>query len=133
MQYACILKFDVTFSHAALSNQKLTCYDIMTRNNLRSTSRFLCLFVLWKTCANCGCFELTVKLKRRVSPANITGGALTYTKCLQPPNPLICITSFPFSLCHSTRSSTLVTLTRPSTSSSLRITDRYFQYALPRL
>ena len=33
----------------------------------------------------------------------------------------------------STRSSSLVTLTRPSTSSSLRITDRSFQYASPRL
>ena len=34
---------------------------------------------------------------------------------------------------HSTRSSSLVTLARPSTSSSLRITDRSFQYASPRL
>jgi len=34
---------------------------------------------------------------------------------------------------HSTRCSSLVTLTRPSTSSSLRITDRSFQYAYPRL
>ena len=33
----------------------------------------------------------------------------------------------------STRSSSLVTLARPSTSSSLRITDRSFQYASPRL
>ena len=33
----------------------------------------------------------------------------------------------------STRSSSLVTLSRPSTSSSLRITDRSFQYASPRL
>ena len=33
----------------------------------------------------------------------------------------------------STRSSALVTRTRPSTSSSLRITDRSFQYASPRL
>jgi len=33
----------------------------------------------------------------------------------------------------STRSSALVTLTRPPTSSSLRITDRSFQYASPRL
>jgi len=33
----------------------------------------------------------------------------------------------------STRSSALVTLTRPHTSSSLRITDRSFQYASPRL
>ena len=33
----------------------------------------------------------------------------------------------------STPSSSLVTLTRPSTSSSLRITDRSFQYASPRL
>ena len=133
VQYACVLKFDVTFSHAALSNQTLTCCDIMTCNNLRSTSRFLRLFEMWKTCANCGSFELTVKLKRRVSTANITGGALTYTKCLQPPNPLICITSFLFSLCHGTHSSTLVTLIRLFTSSSVRITDRYFQYALPRL
>ena len=31
------------------------------------------------------------------------------------------------------RSSSLVTLARPSTSSSLRITDRSFQYASPRL
>ena len=34
---------------------------------------------------------------------------------------------------HSTRSSSLVTLARPSTSSSLRITDRYFQNAPLRL
>ena len=34
---------------------------------------------------------------------------------------------------HSTRSSSLVTLARPSTSSSLGITDRSFQYASPRL
>ena len=33
----------------------------------------------------------------------------------------------------STRSSSLVTLARPSTSSSLRITDRAFQYASTRL
>ena len=33
----------------------------------------------------------------------------------------------------STRSSSLVTLARPSTSSFLRITDRSFQYASPRL
>ena len=33
----------------------------------------------------------------------------------------------------STRSSSLVTLARPSTSSCLRITDRSFQYASPRL
>jgi len=33
----------------------------------------------------------------------------------------------------STRFSSLVTLARPSTSSSLRITDRSFQYASPRL
>ena len=33
----------------------------------------------------------------------------------------------------STRSSSLVTLARPSTSPSLRITDRSFQYASPRL
>ena len=33
----------------------------------------------------------------------------------------------------STRSSSLVTLARPSTPSSLRITDRSFQYASPRL
>ena len=33
----------------------------------------------------------------------------------------------------STSSSSLVTLARPSTSSSLRITDRSFQYASPRL
>ena len=33
----------------------------------------------------------------------------------------------------SSRSSSLVTLARPSTSSSLRITDRSFQYASPRL
>jgi len=33
----------------------------------------------------------------------------------------------------STRSSSLVTLARPSTSSSVRITDRSFQYASPRL
>jgi len=33
----------------------------------------------------------------------------------------------------STRSSSLATLARPSTSSSLRITDRSFQYASPRL
>ena len=33
----------------------------------------------------------------------------------------------------STRSSSLVTLARPSTSSSLRITNRSFQYASPRL
>ena len=33
---------------------------------------------------------------------------------------------------HSTRSSSLVTFARPSTSSSLRITDRSFQYASPR-
>ena len=33
----------------------------------------------------------------------------------------------------STRSSSLVTLARPPTSSSLRITDRSFQYASPRL
>ena len=33
----------------------------------------------------------------------------------------------------STRSSSLVKLARPSTSSSLRITDRSFQYASPRL
>jgi len=33
----------------------------------------------------------------------------------------------------STRSSSLVTFARPSTSSSLRITDRSFQYAAPRL
>ena len=33
----------------------------------------------------------------------------------------------------STRSSSSVTLARPSTSSSLRITDRSFQYASPRL
>jgi len=33
----------------------------------------------------------------------------------------------------STRSSSLVTLARPSTSSSLRITDRSFQYASPHL
>ena len=33
----------------------------------------------------------------------------------------------------STRSSSLVTLARPSTTSSLRITDRSFQYASPRL
>jgi len=33
----------------------------------------------------------------------------------------------------STRSSSLVTLARPSTSSSLRITDRSFHYASPRL
>ena len=33
----------------------------------------------------------------------------------------------------STRSSSLVTLSRPSTSSSLRITDRSFHYASPRL
>jgi len=33
----------------------------------------------------------------------------------------------------STRSSPLVTLARPSTSFSLRITDRSFQYASPRL
>ena len=34
---------------------------------------------------------------------------------------------------YSTRSSSLVTLARPSTSSSLRITDHSFQYASPRL
>ena len=33
----------------------------------------------------------------------------------------------------STRSSSLVTLDRPNTSTSLRITDRSFQYASPRL
>jgi len=33
----------------------------------------------------------------------------------------------------STRSSSFVTLARPSTSSSLRITDRSFQYASPRV
>ena len=36
-------------------------------------------------------------------------------------------------LLRSTRSSSLVTLARPSTSSSSRITDRSFQYASPRL
>jgi len=41
----------------------------------------------------------------------------------------ICITSSQ----GSTSSSSLVTLARPSTSSSLRITDRSFQYASPRL
>jgi len=34
---------------------------------------------------------------------------------------------------HSTRSSSLVTLAHPSTSSSLRIIDRSFHYASPRL
>ena len=49
-----------------------------------------------------------------------------------PPNLHICITSSQFTS-RSTRSSSLVTLTHPSTSSSLRITDRSFQYASPRL
>ena len=38
-----------------------------------------------------------------------------------------------YRLHRSARSSSLVTLARPSTSSSLRITDRSFQYASPRL
>jgi len=73
------------------------------------------------------------------------------TKFSQPPNLHICITSSQFSLLaalsdsfwiyrryinksiYLSRSSSLVTLARPSTSSSLRITDRSFQYASPRL
>ena len=42
---------------------------------------------------------------------------------------LTCIVWSPFSLL----AASLVTLARPSTSSSLRITDRSFQYAFPRL
>ena len=56
------------------------------------------------------------------------------TKFSQPPNLHICITSIiTVQSPRSTRSLSLVTLARPSTSSSLRITDRSFQYVSPRL
>jgi len=57
------------------------------------------------------------------------------TKFSQPPNLHVCITSSMFIVQppRNTRSSSLVTLARPPTSSSLRITDRSFQYASPCL
>ena len=65
---------------------------------------------------------------------NLTSSSHLPTKFSQPSNLHICITSSQFSQTpRSTHSSSLVTLARPSTSSSLWITDRSFQYASSRL
>ena len=55
------------------------------------------------------------------------------TKFSQPPNIHYLHNLISVQPPHSTRSSSLVTLARPPTSSSLRITDRSFRYASPCL
>ena len=87
---------------------------------------------------NCLHPSTSVVLRRLVpTPQHALNTSSSYllTKCSPPPNIHICtmhlITVQPPSC--NTHSSSLVTLTRPTTSYSLRITDRSLQYASPCL
>ena len=111
----CLQRVGKYFQHVGLTPNKIIMWTIL------QYSKAFVNCTQWKKRKNNWTVTFVIDLGSWNSILNIhvTLSHLHNLNTVQPPR--------------STRSSSLVTLARPSISSSLRITDRSFQYASPRL